>query len=97
MEAAAFLARFQNIFHRDFTHAFDGSQAETNDRSLPRGSESHLALVDVGREHFDPECPGFIDEHAQLGGVAHVVGHHRAEKLDRVIRLQIGGLVATMA
>ena len=32
--------------------------------------------------------PRFLDQDRQLRGVAQVVGHHRGEKLDRVIRLQ---------
>ena len=40
-----------------------------------------------------PHGARFVDEIAELVGVAHVVRHHRAEELDRVIRLQIRGLI----
>ena len=40
-----------------------------------------------------PKCARLADQNAQLGGVAQVVGHHRAEKFDGIIGLQIGGLI----
>ncbi len=49
------------------------------------GGEIDAAFVDIGREDFDIESAGFGDEDAELGGVAHVVGHHRAEEFDGII------------
>ena len=92
-EFPTFIARLQDRFHRHFTDALDGRQAKSDGLAFARRRKIHLAFVHVRAEHFDAKIPRFIDVLAQLGGVRHVVGHHRAEKFDRVIRLQIGGLI----
>ena len=52
-----------------------------------------LAFIHIRAEDLDAERPRFVDVLAQLGGVRHVVRHHRAEKFDRIIGLQVCGLI----
>ena len=58
-----------------------------------RRREMDLALVHVRAEDLDAERARLVDVLAQLGGVRHVVRHHRAEKFDGIIGLQVGGLI----
>ena len=53
----------------------------------------HLGAVDVGRQQRDAEPAQLLAEMIELVGVAEVEGHRGGEKLDRVVGLQIGGLV----
>ena len=51
------------------------------------------AGLDRWRDHFDAEPQRILAEVGQLVGVAHVERHRRREELDRMMRLEIGGLV----
>ena len=92
-ERLAGLAGLDDCLHGNAADALDRRHAKTNDRAVPRRGEQHLAFVDIRRQHLDVQRPGLVGQHAQLGRVAHVVGHVGREKLDRKVRLQVGGLV----
>ena len=96
---------FANSFNRREAEA-DGGQSAASillaGRSLPAGRrqhvalgrrEVHAALVHVRRQDFDALPARLVDILAELRGVAHVVGHHGAVKLHRVIRLQVSRLI----
>ena len=55
--------------------------------------EGDLRAVDVGRQQLDAEPVEFRAEMRELVGVAEVERHRRGQELDRVVRLQIGGLI----
>ena len=55
--------------------------------------EVGVALVDVGREHRHPHRARVGDGADDLLDLVLVARHDRAEELDRVVRLQVGGLV----
>ncbi len=57
------------------------------------GDEILLRLVDRGRLDGDADAPGLAHELAQLVGVAHVERHRGGQELDRMIGLEIGGLI----
>src|SRR3546814_11081793 len=56
-------------------------------------AEVRLGAVDVRRQQRNAEALQLLAEHVQLVGVAHVVGHRRGEELDRIVGLQVGGMV----
>ena len=53
----------------------------------------HAALVHIGRQHFDSLGPRLVDVLAEFRGIGHVVRHHGAVKLHRIIRFQISRLI----
>ena len=53
----------------------------------------HAALVHVGRQHFDSLGPRLVDVLTEFRGIGHVVRHHGAVKLHRIIRFQISRLI----
>ena len=59
--------------------------------------EGRGRAVDAGRHHLDPEPVDLLLVGAELVGQVDVAVHHRGHELDRVVRLQPGGLVADHA
>ena len=55
--------------------------------------EGHRRAVDVRRQQPDAEPVQFLPIDIELVGVPEVEGHQRGEELDRVVGLQIGGLI----
>ena len=62
------------------------------DGALAR-DEADLRAVDRRRLDAQAEPPRLLREAVQLVGVAHVERHRGGEELDRVVRLEIGGLI----
>ena len=55
--------------------------------------EGHARTVDRRRLDLDAEALGLGPKLRELVGIAHVEGHRGGEKLDRIVRLHIGGLI----
>jgi hypothetical protein len=61
--------------------------------ALDRG-EVRRRQVDVGHQHLDAHLPALVEVDGGLVLVVLDAGEQRSEVLDRVVRLQVGGLVA---
>ncbi len=100
----------QQLCDQTLTHVADGRQTErdragTSDRQhdvrrhLLGGQrrEVHHRSVDVGREHLHSHCPRIAQVHRRLVEVALHTREQAGEVLDRVVNLQVGGLVGDEA
>ena len=56
-------------------------------------SKSRKLRLHRRRHDIDAEPQRILAEVGQLVGVAHIERHRRGEEFDRIMRLQIGGLV----
>ena len=86
----------------DLAHRLGADALDRGQRVADRGlaglgigldGEIHPRAVDVGRQQRDAEPVELGAELVELVGIAHVERHRRGQELDRIIRLQIGGLV----
>ena len=95
LEFSAFVPRLQNRLDRRFADAFDGGQAESEiafavarrARNKRRFRSHPAARTSM------PNSRASAMYSLKLVRVRHVVRHHGAEKLHRIIRLQIRGLI----
>ena len=83
----AFMAKRADALDRGERIADGGTLRRILDR------EDGVGAVDVGRQNLDAEPGAFLAEDVELVGVAEVEGHGSGDELDRVIGLEIGGLV----
>src|ERR1700757_680838 len=83
--------RFTNGFGGIFTYVLDGSHAEAN--GIADGSKEEVALIDVGRKNGYAHAAGLVDVLDLLFCVAGFGGEKRGHELDRIVRLEIGGLI----
>ena len=60
---------------------------------LPSTSNSTPERLIEGGTDLDAEPFGFGAKFRELVGIAHVERHRRGEKLDRIVRLHVGGLI----
>ena len=78
---------------------FDGLAADAAQRrqrvmdGVAGGIEFDAGAIDRGRLDLDAEPLRLGAEFGELVGVAHVERHRRGEKLDRIVRLHVGGLI----
>ena len=82
--------------HGRLAHALDGRQTEADHPPIFGGrgrSEVQTGGVDIGTQGLDAQGLGLRDVLAELGRVALIVGHHGAEELHRVVRLEPGRLI----
>ena len=97
LERALFPTLLGKTAHRLAADALDGGQ-RIADRLLAvlglLDREIRRRLVHVRRQKLDAKLVEVTPVAVQLLDVAHVEGHRRGEELDRVVRLEIGGLVA---
>ena len=84
-------ARGDDRFHRLPADAFERRQ-RVDDR-VAFHFELDAGSIDRGRIDADAETLGLGAEFGELVGIAHVERHRRGQKLDRIIRLHIGGLI----
>ena len=70
---------------------FDGSQAEANLR--PGWREVQVADVDVGRKDLYAQVPAFVDVFHYLVAVVDLAGQQSRHEADRIVGLQVSGLV----
>ena len=90
-EGPVLRARLEDRLHRRLAHVLDGGQAEAD--RVAGHAEAHLRAVDVGRLHADAHRPAFLDVLHDLVGVAHFRGQQGGHELDRIVGLEVGGLV----
>ena len=81
----------QDRLHRGLADVLDRRQAET-DRVAGHG-ELHGRHVHVWRLDADPHRPTLFDVLHDLVGVAHFRSQQRRHELDRIVRLEVRGLV----
>jgi hypothetical protein len=62
-------------------------------RPTTRRRKINPALVHIRRQDLDAHGPRLSDVLAELLRIRHVVGHHGAEELHRVIGFQVGRLI----
>ncbi len=80
----------------------DGGAADVFDRPQTehqlvfRNGEILHALVDIRRLDLDVHLPAVVDVADHLIGVVHVAGDEGPEKLQRIMRLEISGLVGQL-
>ena len=91
LERPVLLARGDDRFDRALTDVLHREQPEPDGRTLD--GELNVALVDVGRQDLDPHSAALRDRSGDLLLVRAEGGQDRGHVLDRVVRLQIGGLV----
>ena len=94
-EAAVLRALGDDKLHRLRAHALHRGERIADRRALRRGldGEGIARAVDVRRQERDAETHAFLAEEVELVGIADVEAHQRRHELDRVIGLEIGGLV----
>ena len=90
-EFAAIEARFANGFGGVLADVFDGGHAEAD--GIADGSEEEIALVDVGRKDGNAHAAGLVDVFDLLFGVTGFGSEQGGHELDRIVRLEPGGLV----
>ena len=90
-ERAVLGARLEDRLHRGLADVLDGGQAEPD--RVAGHAEAHLRGVDVGRLHADAHRPAFLDVLHDLVGVAHFRRQQGRHELDRVVGLEVGGLI----
>ena len=90
-ERAALVARRDDRLDRALADVLDREQAEPDRVALD--GELERAAVDVGRQDLDRHPAALGDRGRDLLLVRAEGGQHRGHVLDRVVRLQVGGLV----
>ncbi len=94
LEATIGLALAHDRLHRLRPDAFHGGKGVA-DRGAGFGlldGELDPGAVDVGRQQLDLEAVELLAEDVELVGIAEIEGHRRGKELDRIVRLEIGGL-----
>src|SRR5205823_14588952 len=84
-----------DLYERDPAQAFDRDQSKKN-TAVDHG-EIDVIGVDVGRHDLDAETAGVVnvlDENIAFVAVLDFAGEQRGHKRGRVVRLQVGGLIA---
>ena len=76
-----------------FADALDRTESETDGVVLDDGSEVGVRLVYIRPKHLHAQGFDFRHEFRQLVSVALFGGQHGRHELDRVVGLQVGGLV----
>ena len=94
-ELAAFLARGDDRLDRALADVLDGEQPEPDRVALD--GELDVGAVDVRRQDLDPEPAALGDRRRDLLGRVADRGQHAGHVLDRVVRLEVGGLVGDQA
>ena len=84
-------ARGDDVLHEPFPHIAHCRQPEA-DRAVAHG-EVALGLVHVGHEHRDADLPALVEVDGGLVLVGLDAREQGGEVLDRVVRLQVRGLV----
>ena len=90
------LARGDDGLDRPLADVLDGDQAEA-DRGGAVGigldAEEHAGLLHVRRADLDPQPPALGHHRGHLLGALPEAVEHRGHELDRVVGLEVGGLV----
>ena len=95
LKSPALRARGDDRLDRALAHVLDRQQAEADGVALD--GEVEARRVHVGRAHLDAQPAALGDGRGNLlGRVAHR-GQHAGHVLDRVVRLEIRGLVGDQA
>ncbi len=97
LEGAVGLSLLGEARHRLLADALDGRQRIPDRLLAVRGlldGELGRGLVHVGRQQLDIDLVEVAAIAVELFHVAHVEGHRGGEELDRMVGLEIGGLVA---
>ncbi len=80
-----------DVVYSRFANALDRRQRIEN------LSFAHLKCAEGSHDGWchdiDTQTIGLAPEVIELVGVGHIVGHRRGEKLDRIMRLHVGGLI----
>ena len=84
-------ALFDNVLDRRVSHTLDGRQRIED--AIFANLEVAEARLHRRRHNIDAQAQGVLAEVAELVGIRHVERHRSCKEFDRVMRLQIGGLV----
>ena len=90
-ERTAALPRRDDGLDGALADVLDGQQPEPD--GLPFDREMEAAAVDIRRQHRDADAPALGDRARHPLGVVAEGGEHAGHVLDRVVRLEIRGLV----
>ena len=91
-EFAFRLALADDGLHRAFADVLD--RGETVADRVTFGDELEHGPVHIGREDGDAHALAFGDKGGDLVGVVDFVRQDRGHELDRVVRLEVGGVIA---
>ena len=85
------LPRLDDVANRCLPDALDRRETETNRASDDRKIDQRL--VDIGRQNLDPDLLRLVDIFHQFVGLVFHRRHQRSQILQRMVRLEVGGLI----
>ena len=95
-ERPARVARLDHMIHRLTAHALHRGQRIKHHAGFGIAGEHRFGAVDVGRRDLHAQPLRFLAEDIEPVGIADIERHRGGEEFDRIIRLQIGGLIGDL-